>query len=96
MQTVQFGIVRIIYNSPCGAGKSPAKELKMENKKTLKDYIKDAVEHYDKHANFEKCRADQATEGSNIQKEIMYAYQFNRGRAAAMREVLAFIEEYIG
>lgn len=68
----------------------------MEMKKTFKDYIKDAAEHYDKYANFEKRRADHATEGSNIQKENMYAYQFNRGRAEAMREVLAFIEEYIG
>lgn len=65
----------------------------MEIKKTFKDYIKDAAEHYDKYANFEKRRADHATEGSNIH---MCAYQFNRGRATAMREVLAFIEEYIG
>lgn len=68
----------------------------MENKKTLKDYIKEAAEHYDKNANFEKCRADHTTEVSNVQKEHMYAYQFNRGRATAMREVLAFLEEYIG
>jgi len=47
--------------------------------------------HYVKHAEWEKNRADRATEGSSIQQEILRAYSYNKGRAAAIKEVLDLI-----
>lgn len=44
--------------------------------------------HYSRHAEWEKARADRATTGSDIQQEILRAYSYNKGRAAAIKEVL--------
>lgn len=65
-------------------------------KKTLKQSIVEAAEHYERHAEYLRKRAERATNGSDIQREMKEMYQFNRGRAKAMREALEYIEEFIG
>ena len=63
---------------------------------TLKEYVTKAAELYESRAEWETKRAEQATNGSNIQREISQASAYNRGRAAAMREVLDIIDNIIG
>ena len=60
---------------------------------TVKQMLIEAAEHYERHAEYERKRADRATHGSDIQRELREAYQFNRGRAKAMREALEYIEK---
>lgn len=64
--------------------------------KTLKQFIKEAAEHYDRHADWEKGRMKYVTSGSSNERELLQAYEFNRGRAAAMREVLNILDKFIG
>lgn len=65
-------------------------------KETLKKMLEEAAAHYERHAEWEKARAEQATDGSNIQHEVLRAYKYNLGRAAGIREALQLIEEIIG
>ena len=64
--------------------------------KTLKELLTEAINSYERRAEWEKKRADMATEGSNIQQEILRAYQYNKGRANGIKEALDMIIEYIG
>ena len=68
----------------------------MEKKTTLKDMIREAAEHYERHAAHELKHAERFAENSELHNELVNAYHFNRGRAKAMREALEFIEDYIG
>ena len=66
------------------------------NNKTLKQTILDAAEFYERKTKHYEHRMAIAAEGSNIQREIRDCYEYNKGRAKAMREALEYIEEYIG
>lgn len=63
---------------------------------TLKAAIAEAMEHYERHAEHEKQRAERIVCKGSLYHELMEAYQFNRGRAKAMKEALEYIEEFIG
>lgn len=63
---------------------------------TIYDTIEAAAKYYDRHAERLERRADRAAEGSKDKMQLIGAAKFNRGRAAAMREVIEFIEEYNG
>lgn len=63
---------------------------------TLKQTIIEAAEFYERHAEYLHKRAERASEGSNIQREIYNAYEYRKGQARAMREALEYIEEYLG
>lgn len=67
----------------------------MENT-TLKQELSNMANHYMRHAEWELKRAKQATPGSKVAQEIMQAYKYNAGRAAAITEALAIVEQYIG
>lgn len=62
----------------------------------LKETLTQAEEHYERHAEWLRKRMEAATSGSRIQRETRDAYEFNRGRAKAMREALEFVESFIG
>lgn len=64
--------------------------------KTLKSQITEAADYYKRHAEWERSRAEQATNGSDIAAEMMMAARYNEGRAAAMREALDLINRYLG
>jgi hypothetical protein len=68
----------------------------MTNCKNLKQTILAAAEHYERHATHMQHRMERATEGSNIQRELRDSYEYNKGRAKAMREVFEYLEEFIG
>lgn len=55
---------------------------------TIKEYITEAIDFYTRHAEYERMRAEQATNGSKIQAELMMASKFNEGRASAYEEML--------
>ena len=61
----------------------------------LKEYLREAAEHYERHAEHERKAAERYP-GGKLHTELMEAYQFNRGRAVAMREALDLIAETIG
>lgn len=65
-------------------------------KTTLKETLTQAAEHYERHAEWLRKRMEAAASGSRIQRETRDAYEFNRGRAKAMREALDFAESFIG
>lgn len=64
--------------------------------KTLKQQFKEAIAHYEVHADYEKRRGLQATDGSNIQNELLMAAKFNEGRAKGFKEALEILEQIIG
>ena len=48
-------------------------------------------DQYQRHAEWEKKRADRATEGSDVQHEILRAHSYNKGRAKAIGEVIELL-----
>lgn len=59
--------------------------------KTLKQWIIEAIEHYERHAEWERKCAEKATNGSDIKIETLMAAKFNEGRASAYKEMLELI-----
>ncbi len=68
----------------------------MDIKRTLRQELLATAEHYRQHAAWERKRAEQATNGSMVQAEIMQAAKYNEGRAAAMLEAVELLDRYIG
>lgn len=68
----------------------------MTKNATMKQELIKAAEFYENRAESMKRRMERATEGSEIQRDIRYCYEYRKGQAKAMREALALIEEYIG
>ena len=62
---------------------------------SLKQYLQEAADHYERHAEHE-LKAAERFPGGKLHTEIIAAYNYNRGRAAAMREALELVEELIG
>lgn len=56
---------------------------------TIIERMNAAVDFYSRHAEFERKRAEQATDGSKIQTELLVSSAFNRGRVDAYMEMLA-------
>lgn len=48
-------------------------------------------DHYERHAEWNRKRAERATQGSSIQQEILRGEAYNRGRANAIKEVLELL-----
>ena len=65
-------------------------------KENLKEQFAKGAEFYERLAQGAKQFAEQATTGSELQKEEILAAEYNLGRAAAFREALRFVEEFIG
>lgn len=56
--------------------------------KTIREQLQEGFSFYTRHADWEQQRADQATAGSEIQRELREAAAFNRGRADAYKEIM--------
>ena len=62
---------------------------------TLKEAITEAAEFYERHAAWQRKKAETAQSGTA--KDVMEnAARYNEGRAAAMREALDLINRFIG
>lgn len=66
----------------------------MTNTVNLKQELIKMAEFYEGCAKNMKWRMERATEGSKIQKDIRDCYNYHRGQAQAMRQMLELIEEY--
>jgi hypothetical protein len=64
--------------------------------KTLKESLKEMKEFYERHSEYERTRANQATKGSGIQNELMMASKYNEGRAKGVEEALSIMMDYFG
>ena len=58
---------------------------------TIIERMNEAIDFYTRHSKWERKRAEQATDGSKIQNELMMASEFNRGRASAYKEMLSML-----
>lgn len=62
----------------------------------LKQKLQQRADHYERHAKWERSRAEMATDGSSIQIECIMAAKFNEGRASAMKEAIEIAENITG
>ena len=67
----------------------------MEKQKTLKETLQKAAEFYEERAKmYEKKAGRIDNETSTLKKDLHKCCIFNRGRASAMREALAYLKEF--
>lgn len=64
------------------------------NVEKLIQELTEQAEFYERHSEWERSRAEQATDGSSIKTETMMACRFNEGRAQAMREAIELVRKW--
>ena len=62
----------------------------------LKQSIIEAAEFHERHAEHYRFRAENASPGSYMQKELDQARKYNMGKAKGLREALEYINEFLG